>query len=249
MNAPTMTATGAPTRMSPRDWAVSALLHASLLGAALWWGLEQAPAVERLEVAVRWAAPPPPPPPAPVPPQVAPEPPAPQPAPAPRQRAVAAHRPTPAPRAPVQAPQPQAEPLRSEPSVATPVATAAAEAPRAVAAVAPPAPPSVTAPPAPQNDQDYQQWRAQLEQALQQGKRYPASARRMGQSGTVVVHLRVGADGSLQHCMLHHSSGFKALDHAAEQLVRSVAQALAAQMAPGRAIDLRIPIVYELTES
>lgn len=84
---------------------------------------------------------------------------------------------------------------------------------------------------------------------MQQGKRYPASARRMGQSGTVVVHLRVGADGSLQHCMLHHSSGFKALDHAAEQLVRSVAQALAAQMAPGRAIDLRIPIVYELTES
>lgn len=246
MNAPTMTATGAPTRMAPGDWAVSALLHASLLGAALWWGLEQAPAVERLEVAVRWAAPPPP---APVPPQVAPEPPAPQPAPAPRQRAVAAPRPTPAPQAPVQAPQPQAEPLRSEPSVATPVATAAAEAPRAVAAVAPPAPPSVAAPPAPQNDQDYQQWRAQLEQALQQGKRYPASARRMGQSGTVVVHLRVGADGSLQHCMLHHSSGFKALDQAAEQLVRSVAQALAAQTAPGRAIDLRIPIVYELTES
>ena len=28
--APTMTATGAPTRMAPRDWAVSALLHASL---------------------------------------------------------------------------------------------------------------------------------------------------------------------------------------------------------------------------
>ena len=79
MNAPTMTATGAPTRMAPRDWAVSALLHGSLLGAALWWGLEQAPAVQRLEVAVRWAAPPPP---APVPPQVAPEPPAPQPAPA-----------------------------------------------------------------------------------------------------------------------------------------------------------------------
>lgn len=246
MSAPTPTATGAPARMAPRDWAVSAVLHACLLGAALWWGLEQAPAVQRLEVAVRWAAPPPP---APVPPQVAPEPPAPQPAPAPRQRAVAAPRPTPAPQAPVQAPQPQAEPLRSEPSVATPVATAAAEAPRAVAAVAPPAPPSVAAPPAPQNDQDYQQWRAQLEQALQQGKRYPASARRMGQSGTVVVHLRVGADGSLQHCMLHHSSGFKALDHAAEQLVRSVAQALAAQMAPGRAIDLRIPIVYELTES
>jgi TonB family protein len=46
----------------------------------------------------------------------------------------------------------------------------------------------------------------------------------MGQTGTVVVHLRVGADGGLQHCMLHHSSGFKVLDHAAEQLVRSVAR-------------------------
>lgn len=246
MSAPTLTATGAPARMAPRDWAVSAVLHASLLGAALWWGLEQAPAVQRLEVAVRWAAPPPP---APLPPQVAPEPPTLQPTPAPRQRAVAAPRPTPAAQVPVQAPQPQAEPLRSEPTVATPVATAAAEAPRAVAAVAPPAPPSAAAPSTPADDPSYPQWRAQLEQALQQGKRYPASARRMGQSGTVVVHLRVGADGSLQHCTLHHSSGFKVLDQAAEQLVRSVAQALAAQMAPGRAIDLRIPIVYELTES
>lgn len=246
MSAPTLTMS-APARMAARDWGPSLLLHAGLLGLALWWGLEQAPAVERLEVAVRWAAPPPP---APVPPQVAPEPPAPQPAPAPRPRAVAAPRPTPVPQVPVQAPQPQAEPLRSESTVATPVAAAAAaEAPRAVAAVAPPAPPSAAAPPAPQDDQSYQQWRARLEQALQQGKRYPASARRMGQSGTVVVHLRVGADGSLQHCTLHHSSGFKVLDHAAEQLVRSVAQALAAQMAPGRAADLRIPIVYELTES
>jgi len=146
----------------------------------------------------------------------------------------------------VQAPQPQTEPLRSEPTVATPAATAAAaEAPRTAAA----APPGAAAPPAPVDDQSYQQWRAQLEQALQQGKRYPASARRMGQTGTVVVHLRVGADGSLQHCTLHHSSGFKALDQAAEQLVRSTAQALAAQMAPGRAADLRIPIVYALTES
>lgn len=247
MSAHTLTATRAPARMAPWDWALSVVLHASLLGAALWWSLEQAPAVERLEVVVRWAAPPAP---VPVPPQVAPEPPAPQPVPTPRQRAVAAPRPTPAPQVPVQAPQPQAEPLRSEPTVATPLAAVAPAQPSPpAAAAAPVVSPSAVAPPAPPDDQSYQQWRAQLEQALQQGKRYPASARRMGQSGTVVVHLRVGADGSLQHCMLHHSSGFKALDHAAEQLVRSVAQALATQMAPGRAADLRIPIVYELTES
>jgi protein TonB len=151
---------------------------------------------------------------------------------------------------PVQAPQPQAQPLQTEPTVATPAnAAAPAEPSPPVAAAVPAAPPSAVAPPAPQDEQGYQQWRARLEQALQQGKRYPASARRMGQSGTVVVHLRIAADGSLLHCVLHHSSGFKALDLAAEQLVRSVAQALAAQMAPGRAADLRIPIVYELTES
>ena len=34
-----------------------------------------------------------------------------------------------------------------------------------------------------------------------------------------------------------------------EELVRGVAQSLAAHMPPGRAADLRIPIVYELTES
>lgn len=249
MSAHTLMAASAPARMAPGDWALSAVLHACLLGAALWWGVAQQPAVQRLEVAVRWAASEPTPP-APVAPQMAPEPPAPQPAPAPRQQAVARPRPTPAAPVPMQAPQPQAEHLRSEPTVATPLATAAAAEPmRPAAAAAPAAPPSAVAPPAPQDDQSYQQWRARLEQALQQGKRYPTSARRMGQTGTVVVHLRVGADGSLQHCMLHHSSGFKALDQAAEQLVRSVAQALAMQMAPGRAADLRIPIVYELTES
>ena len=103
--------------------------------------------------------------------------------------------------------------------------------------------------PSPLDDQAYDQWRARLEQALQQGKRYPSGARRMGQTGTVVVHLRIAADGSLQHCTLHHSSGFKVLDHAAEQLVRTVAQALASQSSPGRPAELRIPIVYELTES
>jgi TonB family protein len=48
---------------------------------------------------------------------------------------------------------------------------------------------------------------------------------------------------------LAKSSGFKALDSAAEQLVRKVVQELAGQLTPGRATELRIPVVYELTES
>lgn len=232
-------------RLVGRDWLVSMALHGALLGGAFWLAAVPASPVQRLDVALRWAAPEPEPAPPPVPV-------VPPPQPAPKVRPAE----PPRPKAPAPSPEPQAPaevfdsaPLQSAPAVPLPSAPQATAAPEAVAPArqAPPAPASAVA--APTDDQSYQQWRNRLEQALQQGKRYPASARRMGQTGTVVVHLRVGADGSLQHCMLHHSSGFKVLDHAAEQLVRSVAQSLAAQMPPGRAADLRIPIVYELTES
>lgn len=232
-------------RLVGRDWLVSMALHGALLGGAFWLAAVPASPVQRLDVALRWAAPEPEPAPLPVPV-------VPPPQPAPKVRPAE----PPRPKAPAPSPEPQAPaevfdsaPLQSAPAVPLPSAPQATAAPEVVAPArpAPPAPASAVA--APTDDQSYQQWRNRLEQALQQGKRYPASARRMGQTGTVVVHLRVGADGSLQHCMLHHSSGFKVLDHAAEQLVRSVAQSLAAQMPPGRAADLRIPIVYELTES
>mgnify|MGYP006145939823 FL=1 len=246
-----MSATALPLSggsLARRDWLVSMALHGALLGGAFWLAAVPASPVQRLDVALRWAAPEP----EPAPPQVEPVPVVPQPQPAPKVRPVE----PPRPKAQAPSPEPQAPaevfdsaPLQSAPAVHLPAAPQATAAPEAVAPArpAPPAPASSVA--APADDQRYQQWRSRLEQALQQGKRYPASARRMGQTGTVVVHLRVGADGSLLHCMLHDSSGFKVLDHAAEQLVRGVAQSLAAQMPPGRAADLRIPIVYELTES
>lgn len=232
-------------RLVGRDWLVSMALHGALLGGAFWLAAVPASPVQRLDVALRWAAPEPEPAPPPVPV-------VPPPQPAPKVRPAE----PPRPKAPAPSPEPQAPaevfdsaPLQSAPAVPLPSAPQATAAPEAVAPARQAPPASASAVAAPTDDQSYQQWRNRLEQALQQGKRYPASARRMGQTGTVVVHLRVGADGSLQHCMLHHSSGFKVLDHAAEQLVRSVAQSLAAQMPPGRAADLRIPIVYELTES
>ena len=232
--------------MVRRDWLTSMVLHGALWGGAFWLATVPAPQVQPLDVALRWAAPEP----EPAPPQVEPVPVVPQPQPAPKVRSAEPPRPK------VQAPQPEPQapaevfasaPLPSAPAVALPVAHQVTAAPEA-AAPARPAPPA-PAVAAPADDQSYQQWRNRLEQSLQQGKRYPASARRMGQTGTVVIHLRIGADGSLLHCLLHHSSGFTVLDQAAEQLVRSVAQSLGAQVPPGRAADLRIPIVYALTES
>lgn len=240
----TMTLRDSGAQMLRRDWLASLALHGALWGGALWLIAAPTPQSRPLDVVLRWAAPEPV---RPVPPQVEAPPIAPPPMQAPRVRPVEPQRrkvqaARDASQASVEAHEPA--PLLSAPDVALPAVSAAppVKAPPEAAAPAQP-------PPAPVDDQAYQQWRARLEHALQQGKRYPTGARRMGQTGTVVVHLRIAADGSLLHCMLHHSSGFKVLDQAAEQLVRSVAQSLGAQVPPGRAADLRIPIVYELTES
>lgn len=291
-----------------RDWLASMVLHAALLGGALWLVAAPVPQVQRLDVTLRWAAPEPAPAPAPPPrppppqdlapvalPQLAPTPvarlqvtPAPvvlPPKRVPRVRAPASQRPR------VQAPRPEppapAKVFVSSPLPSAPALVARPAAPEIPSAVAVPVVPLQSAPvaalfaapvrpaapavpvatqgkaateaPAPAHptslasaaadEHAYQQWRTRLEQALLQGRRYPAGARRMGQTGTVVVQLRVAADGGLLYCMLHHSSGFTVLDQAAEQLVRGVAQSLGRTQPPGRIADLRIPIVYELTES
>lgn len=121
----------------------------------------------------------------------------------------------------------------------------------AVVAAAPPMPAPAGTKPAigPSEEAAYQRWRDHLMQALHQHKRYPPSARRMGQTGTVLVQVRLSAAGELLAWELAESSGFKALDSAAEKLVRAVVQALPSQLTPGRATELRIPVVYELTES
>lgn len=243
------------TRLAPRDWALSFGVHSTLLAAALWCGLTPTPEVQHLDLALHWVSPERA---APAPVLNTPQPPETQTTPAPQARPA----PAPVARMPQQAPTPQTATPWSEPTVAT--ASVPAPAPTVPQNAASEAEPSntsarVTSEPAstqaavsattPTDDQAYQQWRARLEHRLQQGKRYPSSARRMGQSGTVVVELRIGADGSLKHFLVQRSSGFKALDNAAEELVRNVVQVLAAQATPGRLAELRIPIVYELTES
>ena len=102
---------------------------------------------------------------------------------------------------------------------------------------------------APYAEAAHQRWRDHLMHALHQHKTYPPSARRMGQTGTVHVRVRVSAAGELLSAELVESSGFKALDGAAELLVRTVLVSLASQLQPGRATELRIPVVYELKES
>lgn len=89
-------------------------------------------------------------------------------------------------------------------------------------------------------------WRADLEALLATNKRYPRQARRMGQQGVVTVRARFAADGELLRCEVAASSGFRALDQAALELVRLAAEQLRVNQAPGRLAEVHVPISYEL---
>ncbi len=156
----------------------------------------------------------------------------------PREAAVAANRdpaPVTAPLAPEAARSLSAQPLTANtPSVpSTEIATDAAQSPvPAAAASSRPSTPDM--------------WRADLEALLATNKRYPRQARRMGQQGVVTVRARFAADGELLRCEVAASSGFRALDQAALELVRLAAEQLRVNQAPGRLAEVHVPISYEL---
>ncbi|MCD6679199.1 MAG: energy transducer TonB [Burkholderiaceae bacterium] len=77
-------------------------------------------------------------------------------------------------------------------------------------------------------------------------KSYPRQAQRLGQQGVVTVQAQFAADGELLGCEVAASSGFRALDEAAVELVRIAAAQLRASGAPGSRAQVRIPIAYEL---
>lgn len=262
-----------PARLAPRDWVWSLLLHGGVVLVAVSWADStlRAPDFRPLPVTLARQAsvvPPPSPPPAMV------NVPAPTPTPRPVVRPTSATvkaQPTRAPSPTPPAPVVTSPVLQSAPAVVVPVAavesaaqasTAPAQpaapmvatpavATSALASVSPAVRPPVVATPAAvhREEEVYRRWRDHLMHALHQHKRYPPSARRMGQTGTVHMRVRVSAAGELLSAELVESSGFKALDGAAELLVRTVLVSLASQLQPGRATELRIPVVYELKES
>lgn len=254
-----------PARLTPTDWAWSLGLHGGLVLVALVWSASTppAPAFKPLQVNLAWqakAVPPPLPAVEPVPVEP------PKPTARPVTKSVVppkkVERAQPQPASPQLAPRvvPEVAPvLASAPAVVLPVAASETLAPKGSAPEVTTAPQvakqaaaslgSATPAAVAHTEAAHQRWRDQLMHALHQHKTYPPSARRMGQTGTVHVRVRVSATGELLSAELVESSGFKALDGAAELLVRTVLVSLASQLQPGRATELRIPVVYELKES
>jgi protein TonB len=73
--------------------------------------------------------------------------------------------------------------------------------------------------------------------------RYPAIARASGWKGTVVLSVRLDADGRLKETIVRRSSGYEVLDRAAAALLRKVTPV---SNPLSRPVSIEIPIVYEL---
>lgn len=79
---------------------------------------------------------------------------------------------------------------------------------------------------------------------------YPAQARRNGWEGTVLLGLRVEADGQLDKIRLERSSGYAVLDNSALNSLKQVGQVAEARAwLEGHSVDMQLPVIYRLIEN
>ncbi len=95
---------------------------------------------------------------------------------------------------------------------------------------------------------DKANWQSVLQAYLSSRKRYPSTARRLRQEGTVAVQASFSANGELLSASVVKSAESDILDEAALQLVREAANAAASKAQPGQAVSRRIPVVYKLMD-
>jgi protein TonB len=91
--------------------------------------------------------------------------------------------------------------------------------------------------------------RSEVYRALHANFSYPRRARQRGWEGTVVISLRILADGQLADIRVAGSSGISTLDRAAVASLRKVRVARLDALMQGRELDLTIPVEYRLTDS
>ena len=90
---------------------------------------------------------------------------------------------------------------------------------------------------------------AQLLADLQRHFQYPALARRQGWQGTVWVTFTVEPNGALDRIHVAQSSGYRLLDSSALDAMQRVGRLNEANhWLNGRALEMRLPVVYRLVE-
>lgn len=85
-------------------------------------------------------------------------------------------------------------------------------------------------------------WRLLLLKRIEEAKRYPDQARRLGMEGVAEVEFRVAGDGSVESVTVVKSSGFPLLDRASIETIKRAAPF------PPVSGAIRVPISYHLRE-
>jgi protein TonB len=79
--------------------------------------------------------------------------------------------------------------------------------------------------------------------------KYPPLARRKGWQGTVVLELRIEADGRISRLHVNATSGYPVLDRAAVESLQLASVTQAGQWLDGEAVDILIPVEYRLVDT
>lgn len=219
------------------DWSLSVLMHGGLAVLYLLWVQEtlSTTLTPPVDIAITWAAP--------APPTVtSPPPPPPEPPPPPRPK-VTPRTPVPSASRPVAPPTVSAASAVEMPSTPPEPPVASAPTPEPAPAAVAPAEPAKSVASTTAAD-----WNQFLQAYMRKHKSYPMSARRMRQQGTVVVEAAFSESGEVLLCTVASGSGFTSLDQAALALVQSAAAATRTTFQPGKHLQIRIPVVYELKD-
>jgi TonB family protein len=79
---------------------------------------------------------------------------------------------------------------------------------------------------------------------------YPPLARSRGWEGTVLLGLRVEADGQLDKIRLERSSGYAVLDNSALNSLKRIGNLAEARVwLEGHSVDMQLPVIYRLIEN
>lgn len=161
-----------------------------------------------------------------------------------------------APEAPPPPPPPKPTPVRAKPKPLPPAPVIAVNTPAPVAEVpvftvpTPPAPAPVAVPPAPTfapaPPAPITQARFDAEYLKNPKPVYPATSRRLGEEGKVVLRVQVNADGRASDIEIKGSSGFPRLDSAAHDAVARWRFVPARRGDEAIAAWVLVPIVFSL---
>ena len=89
-------------------------------------------------------------------------------------------------------------------------------------------------------------YKTELRSRIEENKFYPVAARRLGQTGTVIVAFTLNLDGSITNVRIETPSGVSRLDSAGLEAVKKVGKfkAIPSEIASGP-MDMSVPIKFQ----